>query len=134
VLTAGGAGDWAGALICAMKARTCLIVFSALLLAGCSQRSERVLGRAPEGAVQNIAVVEGKDRSAVVTVEGVMIEKCPVAGCWFNVRDSTGTIKVDTKTAGFVVLGVPLQTRVLVSGRLARNGSETVIEATGLRY
>jgi hypothetical protein len=41
---------------------------------------------------------------------------------------------VDTKTAGFVVLDVPLQTTMTVCGRLARDGDEKLLEATGLRY
>ncbi len=57
-----------------------------------------------------------------------------MAGCWFIIRDQTGTIKVDTKSAGFVVLDVPLQTTMTVEGRVARSGSDKMIEATGLRY
>ncbi|HMJ92351.1 MAG TPA: hypothetical protein VK530_21190, partial [Candidatus Acidoferrum sp.] len=61
-------------------------------------------------------------------------EKCPVAGCWFMLRDSSGTIKVDTKNAGFVVVEVPLQSIVTISGRVVTNGTERFIDATGLRY
>jgi len=63
-----------------------------------------------------------------------MIEKCPVAGCWFVVRDDSGKIKVDTKNAGFVVVDVPLQMPVLIAGRVATNGAERFIDATGVRY
>ena len=69
-----------------------------------------------------------------VTVDGVMIEKCPVAGCWFRLRDGTGVIKVDTKSAGFVVVDVPLKSRVTVAGRVLVEGDEIVIEATGVRF
>ena len=63
-----------------------------------------------------------------------MIEKCPVAGCWFRLRDQTGTIKVDTKAASFVVVDVPLQQTMTVAGKVATEGNEVVLEATGLRY
>lgn len=63
-----------------------------------------------------------------------MTKKCPVAGCWFMLHDESGTIKVDTKNAGFVVVDVPLNSRITVAGRLATNGAERVIDATGLRY
>ena len=57
-----------------------------------------------------------------------------MAGCWFDVRDPSGTLRVDTKAAGFVVLDLPLQTTVTVSGRVARSGAERILDATGLRY
>lgn len=63
-----------------------------------------------------------------------MFEKCPVAGCWFRLRDRTGTIKVDTKAAGFVVVKVPLATTVTVSGKVVADGDEVMIEAAGVRY
>jgi hypothetical protein len=63
-----------------------------------------------------------------------MIEKCPVAGCWFVLRDATGTVKVDTKSAGFVVVDVPLNKEMIVAGIVRTNGSGLLLEATGLRY
>ncbi|MHB8523114.1 MAG: single stranded DNA-binding domain-containing protein [Limisphaerales bacterium] len=104
------------------------------LAAGCSRAGKTVLGSAPQGAVGSIASVRSTEASRLVTVRGTLVEKCPVAGCWFNLRDKTGVIKVDTKTAGFVVLDVPLRTTLLVSGRVASSGSEKIIEATGVRY
>ena len=49
-------------------------------------------------------------------------------------RDADGTIKVDTKNAGFVVVNVPLRSTVTVAGRVITNGTERFIDATGLRY
>jgi uncharacterized protein YdeI (BOF family) len=69
-----------------------------------------------------------------VTVRGVMIEKCPVAGCWFRLRDSTGVIKVDTKSARFAVVNVPLESQMTVAGKAVAEGDEVMIEATGIRY
>ena len=63
-----------------------------------------------------------------------MIEKCPVAGCWFRLRDVSGSIKVDTKLAGFVVVNVPLETKMTVAGKIVAEGDDVAIEATGIRY
>ena len=63
-----------------------------------------------------------------------MIEKCPAAGCWFIIRDGTGIIKADTKLAGFVVVDVPLQTRLTVGGTMVSSDSERLLRATGVRY
>jgi len=62
-----------------------------------------------------------------------MIEKCPTAGCWFRLRDSTGVIKVDTKSAGFVVVDVPLEAKITVAGRVLTDGNDAQIEATGIQ-
>ena len=63
-----------------------------------------------------------------------MFEKCPTAGCWFRMRDGTGVIKVDTKAAGFVVVNVPLESKVTVAGKVTADGNDVQIEATGVRY
>ncbi len=68
-----------------------------------------------------------------VTLRGEMVEKCPVAGCWFKLRDQTGIVRVDTKAAGFVVSDVSLHTQMTVQGKVVPGG-ETQIAATGLRY
>lgn len=109
-------------------------IFLALFLFGCGQGRETILGKAPQGTPITISSIQSKDSAATVTLHGKMVEKCPVAGCWFNLRDDTGLIKVDTKGANFVVLNVPLQTEVIVSGRVSTNGSEKMIEATGISY
>lgn len=103
------------------------------LLAGCDPRNAKVLGAAPAGTSMAVATVARSAGKAIV-VSGTMIQKCPVAGCWFVLRDESGTIKVDTKSANFVVLDVPLQTRVTVAGSLVTNEQEQVIEATGIRF
>lgn len=104
------------------------------LVAGCSKSRGTVLGRAPKGELRTIISVKAGDTPPEVTVTGTMIEKCPVAGCWFRLRDSTGTILVDTKTAGFVVVNVPTESEVTVSGKVVALGDEVLIEAAGIRY
>jgi hypothetical protein len=57
-----------------------------------------------------------------------------VAGCWFIIQDKTGTLKVDTKAAGFVMLDVPMGSAVTVGGMAARTDDERLVSASGVRY
>ena len=111
-----------------------VLLIGLLLAAGCRRQSGVVLGQAPRGEPRTILAVKAGDTPPHVTLQGVMIEKCPVAGCWFRLRDRTGVIKVDTKSAGFVVVDLPLDTPVTVAGKVVADGSELALEATGLRY
>src|SRR5690242_14001282 len=86
-----------------------------LILVGCSN-GKTVLGQFSPGKSAVIAEVKTIEPSNPVNLSGKLVEKCPVAGCWFYLEDSTGRIKVDTKVAGFVVLDVPLGKRVEVAG------------------
>ncbi len=106
----------------------------ALSLVGCGKNQESVRGVAP-GAEANTTVAQlahAKAASAVV-LTGEMTEKCPIAGCWFMLRDKTGVVRVDTKSAGFVVSDVPVHTHLTVAGKVLA-GSEPSLSATGLRY
>ena len=115
--------------------RLALVLLACVGLAtACQKSSSTVMGKAPKGQPRTILSVRAGDTPTQVTIGGVMIEKCPVAGCWFRLRDSTGTIKVDTKAAGFVVVDVPLQSPVTVTGRIVAEGNDVILEATGLRY
>jgi uncharacterized protein YdeI (BOF family) len=105
-----------------------------LAISGCHKPHGTILGHAPKGQLSSILAVRAGDTPPHVTVSGVMIEKCPVAGCWLRVRDRTGIIKVDTKSAGFVVVTVPLDSQVTVAGKIVMDGDEAVLEAEGLRY
>lgn len=108
--------------------------FALLLATGCHEPGETVLGKKPTGEPRTVQSIKTERSPAPVTLRGTVIEKCPVAGCWFRLRDGTGIIKVDTKTAGFVVVDVPLETQVTVSGKVVGDGTEAALEATGLRY
>ena len=105
-----------------------------LLLSGCGQPKGTVLGKAPSGQPQTVLAVRAGTAPAKFILTGVMIEKCPTAGCWFRLRDSTGVIKVDTKSAGFVVVNVPLETKITVAGKVVAEGNDVQIEATGICY
>jgi len=111
-----------------------VLLLCLLFACGCQKQHGTVLGKAPTGQVRTILAVNAGDTPRQVTLSGQMIEKCPVAGCWFKLRDETGTIKVDTRSAGFVVVKVPLDSKVVVSGKIVTGGDDVSIEATGIRY
>jgi uncharacterized protein YdeI (BOF family) len=123
---AGVASQWVG--------RGALVALAAVLATtGCHKGN--VLGNAPKGKLYTILAVRAGDVPRQVTLNGTMIEKCPVAGCWLRLRDNTGTIKVDTKSGGFVVVNVPVNTPVTVSGSVVTSADEEItIAATGLSY
>ncbi len=102
--------------------------------AGCGKSTPKTLGRTPASEAHNILSIRAGTTPPQINVTGVMIEKCPAAGCWFRLRDSTGVIKVNTKSAGFVVVDVPLETKMTVTGKVIGEGGEAEIEATGLKY
>jgi len=104
------------------------------LFSGCGGHSPKVLGSPPEaeasGTVRQLTQVSsGKP----VTLRGEMTEKCPVAGCWFMLKDKTGIVRVDTKASGFVVSEVPLHSTVTVTGTVVA-GTQPGVAATGVRY
>ena len=103
-------------------------------LPGCHKPQGTVLGKSPKGDLSNILAIRAGDTPPTVTISGVMVEKCPVAGCWLKVQDQTGTIMVDTKAAGFVVVNVPLETKVTVMGKIVTEGDDVHLEASGLRF
>lgn len=104
-------------------------------MTGCGKPQETTLGIQPASAVSAVTVkeLEKTSKAQKVTVRGEMIEKCPVAGCWFVLKDKTGTVRVDTKAAGFVVIDVPLHTEMTVSGSVTK-GEQSGIAATSLKY
>ena len=112
------------------------------LLAGCGQKQELIRGAAPTGNIVTVhdvtqpsALKATKARQNIgsFVLRGEMIEKCPIAGCWFKLRDATGVIKVDTKAAGFVVSDIPLHTQMTVQGRIV-SSTDTEVAAAGIRY
>ncbi|HLK55371.1 MAG TPA: hypothetical protein VKU00_02330 [Chthonomonadaceae bacterium] len=105
-----------------------------MALIGCNQAPQHVLGVAPAALVTATThELASASSDKKVTLQGEMIEKCPVAGCWFMLKDKTGVVRVDTKAAGFVVSDVPLHTTMTVSGQVVP-GTEPQVAATGIRY
>jgi len=110
-----------------------LCLVPATLIAGCHDTTMKAMGAPLASAslitVKEITAAKGK----TVLVKGTMIEKCPVAGCWFKLQDKSGIVKIDTKAAGFVVTEIPLNTEITVSGKVEDGASPSVL-ATGIRY
>ena len=102
------------------------------LIGGCAVTTTK--GKPPAGVQSTLGQARATKAGASVTVRGTLLDKCPIAGCWFHLRDGSTILRVDTKAAGFTVTDVPLQTEVIVSGKIARAGGETVLEASGLSY
>ena len=111
-----------------------LLLIGTILSFGCSKHEALVLGQVPKGDARTINSVKAVDPGTAVVLNGTMVEKCPVAGCWFRLHDNTGTIKVDTRSAGFVVAKVPVNSKLVVSGKLVTDGDDVAIEALGVRY
>jgi len=105
---------------------------AALALAGCTAKAPVVLGAEPPAGAPVVAVRDLRASGSEVVLRGRMVEKCPVAGCWFILRDKSGAIKVDTREAGFVVTEVPLETEVTVVGTF-KNSVERLVSARGVR-
>src|SRR5580704_10809621 len=111
-----------------------IAVAAIVLFSGCGGQTAKVLGASPEASptatVKQIAQVSsGKS----VTLRGEMTEKCPVAGCWFMLKDKTGIVRVDTKASGFVVSDVPLHSTLTVTGTVVA-GTQPGLAASGVRY
>ena len=118
-------------LIFTLRVVSCLtFVF---LLSGCGSKQSTVLGKIPAQAPSSTVRELPKRAGTAVTLQGEMIEKCPVAGCWFMLRDKTGIVRVDTKASGFVVSEVALHTNMTVTGTVT-SGPDSALKATGLRY
>ncbi len=113
------------------KLKLMLAPACAIALIGCAKAEGTVLGQEPGSSAP--AQVRELKPAATVLIQGVMTEKCPVAGCWFMLRDSSGVIRVDTKAAGFTVTDVPVNSAVTVVGTMKQDG-EKVFSAKGLRY
>jgi uncharacterized protein YdeI (BOF family) len=112
---------------------------SLALVLGCGGPRSEIRGKTPAGTVSTAVVLRQAAARAPVTVHGTMVEKCPVAGCWFILQDATGRVRIDLKNAGFVVTDVSLGRDVTVSGTLRRaNGSsgsaDPEVVATGARF
>ena len=117
-----------------MRLTVSLFVGMALLLGMACGSKGKVLGKTPKAPDSTVLAINAGDAPANLSLQGTIVEKCPQAGCWFRLDDGTGVIKVDTKAANFVVLDVPLQTKVKVSGKVTRVGDIPELQATGLQY
>ena len=104
------------------------------MVGGCAPHAVKLLGTAPNTLPSAISVARKASKGTALVLTGEMVEKCPAAGCWFDLKDQTGVIRVDTKNAGFVVVDVPLHSRVTVSGQVRISGDDRILDASGVQY
>jgi len=105
-----------------------------MMVAGCAQvKPAAVLGARPSDTPP-VRIASLSKSKQPQTISGTMIDKCPIAGCWFHVKDSTGVIKVDTKNSGFVVTDVPINSHVTVTGLMRGSDDDQTLTATGMSY
>ena len=105
-----------------------------MMVAGCAQvKPAAVLGARPSDTPP-VRIASLSTSKQPQTISGTMIDKCPIAGCWFHVKDSTGVIKVDTKNSGFVVTDVPINSHVTVTGLMRGSDHDQTLTATGMSY
>ena len=66
----------------------------------------------------------------LVKVEGKIVSEC-MTGCWFNVKDDTGTLYIDLKGAN---LAIPQKVGhdVILEGMLAERSGVPMIKGTGV--
>lgn len=114
-----------------MRALKWAAVILMVSISGCATQQARVLGKAPSGQI--VPVSQLKSTAGQVTIRGTMYEKCPVAGCWFMIRDKSGVVRVDAKSSGFTVTDVPVNSEVTVQGSVKTVGEKMVI-ASGMQY
>ena len=130
----GGAGNRTGAVNWGRAGVWALALAGLVLCESCGGNRQRILGQAPTSPPSAIAQIRTVTNRMPVTVRGTMVQKCPTAGCWFMLQDASGTIKVDTKEAGFVVVDVALKTEMTVTGQLTVSEGDPILEAVGLSY
>ena len=106
-------------------------VCAAFAVCGCTS-PPKVRGALIPATSASVSDLKTKAKGDKTELAGTIVEKCPVAGCWFMLKDKTGIVRVDTKAAGFVVSDLPLQTEVKVTGSVVKGDSPSV-SATGLQ-
>jgi uncharacterized protein YdeI (BOF family) len=120
---------WLGASTCGV----------ALAATGCSSSPTRVRGAANaatkvQGSPKTLAQALAAPAGTTLMVRGAITQKCPVAGCWFELKDKTGVLRVDTKVAGFTVGDIALRTPIEVQGKVVKLGSTKQLQASSIRY
>lgn len=102
------------------------------IFAGCNKTQEAA--PVADAKTLSVAAIQKLKVSSPIVAQGTMVEKCPVAGCWFKMHDRTGVIKVDLKATKQTVMDVPLNSEVTVRGKVALNGSEKMIRAVSATF
>ena len=112
----------------------CSVAVAALGCGGCTKQQPAETSAGAEVKTVSLAMMQKMKPGTRITAHGTMIEKCPVAGCWFILRDQTGTIKVDLKATKQTVVDVPLNSTVTVRGTIAPDGNKKMIRAVSATF
>jgi uncharacterized protein YdeI (BOF family) len=110
------------------------LAVAAFFFGGCAARQAVTRPESAGGEIVSLAAVKKMKVATPVIAQGMMVEKCPIAGCWFKLHDRTGTIKVDLKATNLTVTNVALNTKVTVHGTVVPNGSEKMVQATSATF
>ena len=106
-----------------------------VFLAGCRVPESLLLGVAPlETPQSTVRAMLTEKHTAPLRLQGTIVEKCPVSGCWFRLKDDSGTVLVDLKPAGLTAAEIPVGTKVMAVGTVQREGDVLRLRATGIRY
>jgi uncharacterized protein YdeI (BOF family) len=120
---------------------TFLVVIAVMAVAGYVIKGRtataEMLGAPLSEGTRTITVAEALNHSggdhAHIVLKGSLDRKCPTSGCWFYLKDSTGTIRVDTQFSGFNVVKVRVGSRVTVQGTIMQpNNGEPQLSAAGM--
>ena len=108
-----------------------ILIFS---ISGCRKKaaekygqeiSNRVVTRI-EAILKEPANFDGK----TITIQGKIIRECPT-GCWFEVKENSGTIYVDLNPSGFAI-PQKVGKKVIVEGKVQLRGSQPMLAGTGV--
>lgn len=55
-----------------------------------------------------------------IEMRGVLIDRCPLLGCWLKLRDASGEVFVDLAPAGLNARGIAIGSRIRVTGRIGK--------------
>lgn len=99
-----------------------------LSLAAHFHRSLRVAAAHPTIAnqVERVRLNAGEintlthETEPAITVEGIVVDRCGLLGCWLRVQDDTGDLFVDLAPAGLSAKRIPVGSRIQVRGHIGR--------------
>jgi uncharacterized membrane protein YkgB len=67
-----------------------------------------------------IDAITGEGATQPIHVEGVVVDRCRLLGCWLKLRDRTGDVFVDLAQSALSARGIPLGSRLSVTGLIGR--------------
>lgn len=105
-----------------------LILFLGLLL-GCSGKErygQEISKDAPFVKVKEVYLNPAL-QDKVVNLEGEIVSQCFSAGCWFYLKDETGTLLIDLAPNLSITTKNKIGRKVKVTGKVVRTGNYKII-------